>query len=163
MRPLAERIVRRRLSARGLRWAQVDDLVQTVLFEVIQGLEGLPATAGPDDLVRRLSRTADLRVKDALRNHRHLVGESEVDLAQEPCDDGDSSGPITAADRRRWLEELVARLPETHAEVVRLCAFENLTCAEAGARLGLEPDTVRKRYNAAREALARRLGSDEGV
>jgi RNA polymerase sigma factor (sigma-70 family) len=108
-----------------------------------------------------MQRTAGCRVRDALRNHRRFVGESaSPGVIPERSR---SAGPVTAEDRRRWLEELVARLPEKYAEVVRLCGFEELSCVEAASRLGLEPDTVRKRYEVARQALARRLGSAEGA
>ena len=163
LRPVVEATVRRRLTPRGRRWAEVDDVVQGILLETVRQLDGLPASADAGELLRRVRRTANLRVKDALRNHQDLVGESAVDLAQTPAERSRSTGPITAEDRRRWLEELVARLPEKYAAVVRLCAFEQLTCVEVAARLKLEPDTVRKRYEVARQALARRLGSSESV
>jgi len=140
------------LTERGRRWAEVDDLVQGILFEIVRELGARPpADAG--ELLRRVRRTTACRVKDAWRNQRNLMGESAVDLARTP-EGSPSTGPITAEDRRRWLEELVGRLPEKYAAVVRLCGFEQLTCVEAAARLKLEPDTVRKRYEVARQALA---------
>lgn len=164
LRPMVEAIVRRRLTPRGQRWAEVDDLVQGILLEVVGELDELPPSADAGELLRRVRRTAGCRVKDGLRNQQNLVGESAVDLAKgTPADRSRSTGPITAEDRRRWLEELVARLPEKYAAVVRLCGFEQLSCVEAAARLKLEPDTVRKRYEVARQALARRLGSAESV
>jgi RNA polymerase sigma factor (sigma-70 family) len=159
-----EAYVGRRLPPRGRRWAEVDDVVQGVLLETVGELHELPADAGPDELLRRVQRIAGCRARDAARNHRRLVGESAGPAANGArVDRPRSMGPITAEDRRRWLEELVARLPEKYAAVVRLCGFEELSYVEAARRLGLEPDTVRKRYEAARAALARRLGSAESV
>lgn len=162
LRPMVEALVRRRLTGRGRRWAEVDDLVQGILFEIVREI-GARVPADEGELLRRVRRTVGCRVKDAWRNHQDLLGESSVDFAPPGAGRSPSTGPVTAEDRRRWLEELVARLPEKYAEVVRLCGFEELTCVEAAARLRLEPDTVRKRYEVARQALARRLRSAESV
>lgn len=162
--PKVEVYVRRRLTPRGRRWAEVDDVVQGILVEIVGELGELPADAGPDELLRRVQRTAGCRVRDVARNNGRLIGESAGPAADgTPADRPRSVGPVTAEDRRRWLEELVARLPEKYAAVVRLCAFEELSCVEAARRLGLEPDTVRKRYEVARAALARHLGNAESV
>ena len=51
----------------------------------------------------------------------------------------------------------MAHLPDKYAEVVRLCALDEMTFVEAGQVLGLGADTVRKRYERAREVLERKL------
>ncbi len=163
LRSFVEGCVRRKLSVRTRRWVDIEDVVQGVLLETVRGLPGLPEGAAADELLRRVQRTAACRARDAARNHRALAGESAVPAPGGPASPPRSVGAITAADRRRWLEELVARLPEMYAVVVRLCAFEELSCVEAAARLGLEPDAVRKRYEVARHALARRLEGRDDV
>jgi len=161
-RPLLQSYVRHRLGPGTKRWVDAEDIVQAVLMETLPQLESLPAEADPDELLRRLYRTAQLRVKDAARKHDRQLGESVVpDLAGVPggMEHDPSMGAVTAADYRRWIHELVSRLPRKYAEVVRLCGFEELSCVEAARRLQLEPDTVRKRYEVARQALDRRLAS----
>ena len=148
-----------RLGAK--RWTDAEDVVQAVLIETLPQLETLPADADPDELLRRLYRTAGLRVKDAARKHRRQLGESVAPEAPPSNRERAASmGAVTAADYQRWIHELVSRLPARYAEVVRMCAFEELSCVEAARRLKLEPDTVRKRYEVARQALDRRLSSD---
>ena len=71
----------------------------------------------------------------------------------------DSRGSVTREDTVRWVHDLVEHLPEKYAQVVRLCALEELTFVEAGQRLGLAADTVRKRYERAREVLERKLSA----
>lgn len=158
LRPLVEGYVRRHLSARARRWVEVDDVVQGILLETVRQLPELPADAGAGELVRRVQRTASCRVRDAARNHGALLGESASPRgeAERPERRG-SVGEVTAEDRRRLLEALVARLQPKYADVVRLCGLEQRSFVEAGRALGLEPDTVRKRYETALKALARRL------
>jgi RNA polymerase sigma factor (sigma-70 family) len=162
-RPFVENYVRHRLGPSAKRWTDAEDVVQAVLIETVPQLATLPEDAEPEELLRRLYRTAGLRVQDAVRKHERQVGESVAPgspASQRESSEGDfSMGAVTSADYRRWIHELVARLPEKYAEVVRLCAFEELSCVEAARRLKLEPDTVRKRYEVARQALDRRLSS----
>lgn len=136
--------------------------MQGVLLETLRQLPALPPDAGADELLRRAQRTASCRVRDAARNHRALHGESvSPHGAAERAERERSVGAVTAEDRRRFLEELVARLPPKYADALRLCGLEELSFVEAARTLGLEPDTVRKRYDVARNALARRLKGRE--
>lgn len=156
LRPLARQFVLRHLRRSARRWLDADDLAQEVLIETAEQMPALPPDAGVEELLRRMRRTAQLRVTDAIRKHRRLVGESVGPRGDAAAVGEESVGDVTAADRRRWMHELIGRLPEMYAVVVRLCGLEGLSCVEAGRRLGLEPDTVRKRYEHARRELQRR-------
>jgi len=145
------------------RWTDAEDIVQGVLVETVAQLPRLPEDCDAEELLRRVQRTASLRLTDAARRHGRLVGESVGPGAGSVDDVRPSEGSVTNADRRQWLEQLVARLPEKYAVVVRLCAFEELSCVEAAQQLGLEPDTVRKRYEHARSELERRLRNRDDV
>jgi len=163
LRPGLEGYIGKRLDPRARRWTSPEDIAQGVLMEMVSQLPTLKAEASLGDVVRRVRRTALFRVRDSLRNHRLERGESAGPSgALDPTDRAPSVGPVTAADDRRWLEELVNHLPPAYGEVVRLCAFEELTYVEAARRLGLEADTVRKRYDTARKALDRRRRMQAG-
>lgn len=162
LRPEVQAFVTRRLSEQVRRWEEPADLTHRILLELQHNLDDFPTSGSPEDLRRWAFRIATLRIKDARRKHRRLRGESAAP-STAPESPTPSSGPVTAADRLRFLEELVARLPERYSEVVRLCALEGLDCSQAAARLGLKPDTVQKRYRAARRALRERLGSPTRV
>ena len=157
---LRERVTRE-MGPALRRWTDPEDIVQAALFEVVSGLESSAEDLGPGDFVAKLHNTARSRVRDAARRHRHRTGESvlpESDREPRRARDADPSmGTVTRGDARRWLAELVARLPERYAEPVRLIGLQGLSFAEAGAALGLSPDTVRKRYQRARDALRERL------
>ena len=153
--------VRRQMGPRARRWIEPEDIVQNVLLEClsVRALIRLPQAADEGELLSRLLRTARSRIVDAVRGHGRDLGES-VAAEGSPRAVHERSSVVTREDSRRWVRELVARLPERYGRVVQLCALEGLSYAEAGQRLGLEPDTVRKRYERARAALKSRLPND---
>ena len=158
--PHLDLYVERHMGPALRRWVEPADIVQRVLFEVMQGLASAPSGLDEDGLSARLFRTANTRILDAARRHRERRGESVMpEDAGEPLPRLPSAGSVTRADTGRWLAELVARLPPKYAEPVRLIGLEELCFDEAGATLGLAPDTVRKRYGRARSALRERLAS----
>lgn len=146
------------MGARVRRWADPEDIVQRALIETMRSLGALPEGAGEEELLRRLYRTASTRIVDTLRSHRREAGESMLPKGVlEPAAAASVEGPVTRQDERRWLRELISRLPDTYRETVRLCALEGLTFAEAAEHLGLSEPAVRKRYERARQVLARLL------
>lgn len=163
LEPGVQAYVRSRVGLGLARWVDPADIVQGVLLEVLGSLERLPDGAGEDELRRRLLRTAQSRIRDAARRHERDAGETAMptppeELRREPA----STGSVSRADERRWMLELVERLPPKYADVVRLCALEGLPFAEAGGRLGLSVDAVRVRYDRARRMLAQRLEARRG-
>ena len=149
--------VRGQLRGRD-RWAQPEDVVQQVLSEVFGRLERLPDGADEGTLLRFLFRTAWLRSRDALRPHRGELGESAIaSHLRERAAEHWTDGAVTREDERRWLHELVVRLPVRYAEVVRLCALDGMSYVAAAEELGLEADAVRKRYEKARSILRNRM------
>jgi len=161
--PRLEDYVERHMGASARRWVEPADIVQGVLFEVVPRLRELPFELDAEDLARRLFRTASSRIRDAVRRHARKSGESYAPeqalhargRAAHP-EDG-SSGSVTQADTRRWLEELVARLPERYALPVRLVGLQGQSYDEAAEVLGIERETVRKRYERARDSLRARI------
>jgi RNA polymerase sigma-70 factor (ECF subfamily) len=158
--PRLTRYVARSLGEHARRRVDVDLVVQQALFETLRTLAEL---AAPDEteLARRLHQTARSRMRDALRKWRREVGESVLaELGREPIAPAPSSGTVTREDTREHLLRLLAELPAEQAQAVRLCALEELSFVDAGRRVGLSPDAVRKRYERGREALVRRLSSE---
>ena len=66
-----------------------------------------------------------------------------------------------SAARGGLIERAFARLPEVDAQVARLCLVEDLTYAQAAARLGLTESAVRNRLSRARVRLRRDLAAEE--
>jgi RNA polymerase sigma factor (sigma-70 family) len=98
-------------------------------------------------------------VKHLAANRRRSLqrrGRHEAPGAELPAAPG-RSGSLEADD---LLGRAFARLPEVDAAIARLCLGEDLTYAEAAARLGLTESAVRNRLGRARVRLRRDL-SDE--
>ena len=155
--PRVAAYVRRNMGEVARRWSDPDDIADAVLYEAVRGLASCAESLDEDVFVARLYQTARSRIRDAVRKHRRDVGESVYTTSGPLEDETPSVGTVTRSDTHRWLTELVTRLPQKYAETVRLIGLEGLTYAEAGARLQLEPETVRKRYARARDALRSRL------
>lgn len=157
LRPTVRAAVRHHLRPVARRWLDPEDVGQVVLTELAGQVGTWPEDLSEDEVRRRVWRTADLRVRDAWRRHREMVGESAAPT-DRPAAAEARAGEVTTADERRWLQALVAQLPPRYAEVVRLCALEGLAPETVAGRLGLTRDTVYKRYEKARAALRRRFG-----
>jgi RNA polymerase sigma factor (sigma-70 family) len=157
LRPRLLLFLQRRMAPPLRRWVDVEDVVQAVLAEVVGQLERLPRGPGMDGLWRRLSRVAVLHLAAEAQRHRRRVGESAVGSLDVGAEGGlVSEGPVTQQDENRWLAELVERLPPPYEEVVRLLALEHLDTATVARRLGVTTAVVRKRYERARDRLAKR-------
>jgi RNA polymerase sigma-70 factor (ECF subfamily) len=152
--PVALGFAQRAMGARVRRFVDPEAVAQAALQEVFLALERLPEGCDEEELRRRLHRCVRSRVLQDVRRNRAHVGESQ---APEDAGPWRTQGTVTRADERAWVRRLVLELPEPYAEVVQLCALEELSFVEAGRRLGLEADTVRKRYQRASALLRRTL------
>ena len=156
LRPDLDTYLDRHMGDAVRRWINPDHLASEVLFETILALTALPQGAGKNEMLARLYQTAKSRIRNAVQKHRKCTGESAIPpAARQPSAPQPSCGTITREDNKSWLLQVVSQLKEEHCEVVRLCAIDDLSYVEAGQRLNLKPDTVRKRYGAAFRELKR--------
>lgn len=151
--------VSRRMGPSDRRWAESQDIVQQVVFEVIHGLERFPTLADRSALVARLIQTARSRIIDLHRKYKNDIGASIAGETHEVTAPSESMGAVTRADQRRYIDEIVSSLPAKYAEVVRARAIEGLSFVSIGERVGLPADTVRRRYDRIIERVALRLAS----
>lgn len=156
LHPVLVSYASRRLGT-ARRWIDAQDLVQQVLIEyrLRAGQAGVPR-----DLERArgwLQRRIGWRIVGALRDHGRLRGETELGDPNATPALSPTDGAVTRGDTRRLVRDLVEALPPAYADVVRLCALEEFSTAEAALALELPEDTVRKRYSRARSLLAARL------
>lgn len=101
-------------------------------------------------LVVTVKNLAANRRRSTLRRARHEAPDAEL--------------PAAAAAGSPEVEDLIRRafdrLPPVDAEITRLCLIEDLSYADAAARLGLTEGAVRNRLSRARGRLRRDLDEE---
>jgi RNA polymerase sigma-70 factor (ECF subfamily) len=102
-------------------------------------------------LVVTVKNVAANRRRSTLRRARHEAPDAELPPAAT------TSGSPEVED---LIRRAFDRLPPVDAEIARLCLIEDLSYADAAARLGLTEGAVRNRLSRARGRLRRDLGEE---
>ena len=144
--PRVQSFVGKLLERLELQGRDVAALSQEAMFQTLRSIPTLPGRAGTDELERLILLAATAYVHDEADGDGHSGKTRESD-----------------APENSWLREFVARLPDPYREPVRLCALEGMTFVAAGEALGLPPETVRERYEQARNLLQSKLSSRNDV
>jgi RNA polymerase sigma-70 factor (ECF subfamily) len=140
------------LYAHALRLASGDrqraeDLVQETLLRAWRHPEALDPDRGS---VRAwLFTTARNLAIDSWRRRSVRVGEVITDVLPESLTDDETDRTVEA-----WLiAEALGRLSPVHREVLIECFYRGRSVAEASARLGVPPGTVKSRTHYALRSL----------
>ena len=150
------RFTKARMGPVARREVDAEDIVQQVLLESLQKMTTLEDRRPYDEYRRRVHQLAKWRVADAARRRKRDHGETGIaGSIDELLIFGDQTGPVTRSDDVRWLRELIARLPEPAATIVRLRAFEELPWEEIGHQIGKTNEAARKIYERIKTAWER--------
>ncbi|TYC22116.1 sigma-70 family RNA polymerase sigma factor [Micromonospora sp. MP36] len=127
---------------------RAEDLVQETLLRAWRHPESLDPARGS---VRAwLFTTARNLAIDAWRRRSSRVGEIYTDDLPEPSETVDETERAVEA----WtVAEALNRLSPTHREVLVECFYQGRSVAEAAARLGVPPGTVKSRTHYALRSL----------
>jgi RNA polymerase sigma-70 factor (ECF subfamily) len=149
--------------------AEAEDVLQEAWVLAFAALPGFRGEAG---IMTWLTRIVLNEARGRLRRRRPTVDLNHLDRAREgaqvipfptsPASDN-PEGEAARAEIRRLLEHAVDDLPEAFRMVFILRDIEGLSIEEAGAALGVKPETIKTRLHRARrllrEALDARLGA----
>ncbi|HET8680517.1 MAG TPA: sigma-70 family RNA polymerase sigma factor [Micromonosporaceae bacterium] len=132
---------------------RAEDLVQETLLRAWRHPEALDPERGS---VRAwLFTTARHLAIDFWRRRSVRVSEVVTDVLPEPSADDETDRAVEA-----WtVAEALARLSPAHREVLLECFYRGRSVAEAAARLGVPPGTVKSRTHYALRSL--RLALEE--
>jgi RNA polymerase sigma-70 factor (ECF subfamily) len=133
--------------------ADVDDLVQRVLLQIVQGLETLRETDRLHAWVYRVARNVIVDFYRAPSTRREVTtGDAEDAAAAVPMAD--------AADERQALHELATcldplmqRLAPPYREAVMLTELDGITQADAAIRAGVSVSGMKSRVQRGRRQL----------
>ncbi len=148
----------RRFLVRRTDPATADDVLAETLLVCWRRLDDVPADAALP-WAYGVARLCLANAQRGARRQERLV--AKVATVDPPAESvaGPDAGDGRQDDR---LEEALARLTETEAELVRLWAWEQLTPAEIAAVLDLTPNAVSIRLHRAREKLRELLRKNDG-
>jgi len=126
---------------------RAEDLVQETLLRAWRHPEALDPDRGS---VRAwLFTTARNLAIDSWRRRSVRVGEVVTDVLPEALTDDETDRTVEA-----WLiAEALSRLSTVHREVLIECFYRGRSVAEASARLGVPPGTVKSRTHYALRSL----------
>jgi RNA polymerase sigma-70 factor (ECF subfamily) len=160
LRLLARRMLRQYPAV--ARWEQTDDVLQNALIRLTRALSDAPPTSA-----RHFHNLATLQIRrellDLAAKHAGPLGAAanhRTDSRQRAVGAvGDEP-----ADLQGWtaFHETVERLPADKRELFGLIWYQGLSQEEAADHLGLSVRTVKRRWQAARVALADALGEPPG-
>jgi RNA polymerase sigma factor (sigma-70 family) len=140
---------------------QIEDVVQDALMRLLRALkEVTPQTSR--DFFNLAAEQIRRQLLDLARHHRRATT-----VPLNPSDDsssGDGAGPADPApppaDMDRWAQfhAAVEQLPSEQREVIGLTFYHGWTQAQIAELFQVDERTVRRRWQAACEALKRALG-----
>ena len=158
---LSERLTRharRLMGPSAQRWEEPADIVQRVLIETFPELTDPSSERTARGWVAHLMHRARWRVLDLVERRGRDAGESAIPIGRDqPLAEG-ASQVLNRRDIQKRIRATMDRLPAKLAEPLRLVTLDGLTHEQAGQRLGISADAVRKRCDRARRRLSDLLG-----
>jgi RNA polymerase sigma factor (sigma-70 family) len=131
---------------------EAEDLAQEAFSRVYERWDRVAGLESPQGYLYRTALNLNRK-----RLRRLAVHQRRSALAR-----GAEVDPLAAADDRVMILAAVARLPRGQREALVLVEWLDLSTAEAGRILGIEPVSVRSRLMDARRNLRGRLGGIDG-
>jgi RNA polymerase sigma-70 factor (ECF subfamily) len=144
------------ISRRVRNPADVDDLVQRVLLQLVKGLASLRETERLHAWVYRTARNVIVDYYRSPTLRREVASGDQQDLAAATAE----SQVISEDDERAALRELAAcmtpmirQLPPAYREAVTLADLEGVNQADAATRAGVSVSAMKSRIKRGRQQL----------
>lgn len=145
------------IARRVRNHADVDDLVQRVLLQIVTGLGSLRDAERIHAWIYRTARNAIVDYYRSPTSRREVASGGAIDLAS--TNETDRATPIET-DERAALRELagclapmIRQLPPAYQEAVRMADLEGLSQADAATRAGVSVSGMKSRVQRGRRQL----------
>lgn len=148
-------VVRVRMGKHLRRYAAPEDVAQEAMLSSLKAIDSLRESACLDDFKAILLRNAEWRLIHLSRKVEGFFPQSNANAGESLAERVItllSTGPVTAADDRSWLDRHIARLSPIYAQVLQL-HMSGKSFSGIATDLALSEDAVRKRYTRAAHQL----------
>jgi RNA polymerase sigma-70 factor (ECF subfamily) len=144
------------IARRVRHHADVDDLVQRVLLQIVAGLGALRDAERLHAWVYRVARNAIIDYYRSPTVRRELASGDAADLMAATA----MNGPAFVEDERtafrelaRCLAPMIRQLPAPYQDAISMTDLEGLTQADAAKRAGISVSGMKSRVQRARQQL----------
>jgi len=132
---------------------EAEDVVQDIFIKIWQMRDDLPPNERLLPFILAMTRNLCI---DRLRARHETEDESAI------VEDVSTSNPVEEKDRLQQMMKMIAQLPDTQQQVLKLRVFKELTTEEISTKLNLSETNVRQLLSRARRQL-KELATKQGV
>ncbi len=144
------------IARRVQNQADVDDLVQRVLLQIVTGLQSLRDVERLHAWVYRTARNVIIDYYRATGSRREHAAGDAIDIEADdpaPLEASDDSDGVALRELAACLAPMLNQLPPAHQEAIRIVDLEGATQQEAARRVGVSLSGMKSRVQRGRQQL----------
>jgi RNA polymerase sigma factor (sigma-70 family) len=144
----------------GQNRTDAEDLIQQTLLAFVQALPAFRGDCHPAGFASRIAVNLSLTARRRQRELRLTFLDPSALIDRSPLWSAQATDHELAIYRRRFLHDLLMRLPVEQAEVLSLHVIVGHSLSEIAAAMSTPVGTVKSRLRLAKESLRRYLETD---
>ena len=144
------------IARRVQNQADVDDLVQRVLLQIVTGLQSLRDVERLHAWVYRTARNVIIDYYRATGSRREHAAGDAIDIEADdpaPLEAADDSDGVALRELAACLAPMLNQLPPAYQEAIRIVDLEGATQQEAARRVGVSLSGMKSRVQRGRQQL----------
>lgn len=144
------------IARRVQNQADVDDLVQRVLLQIVTGLQSLRDVERLHAWVYRTARNVIIDYYRATGSRREHAAGDAIDIEADdpaPLEASDDNDGVALRELAACLAPMLNQLPPAHQDAIRMVDLEGATQQEAARRVGVSLSGMKSRVQRGRQQL----------